>query len=145
MSLARRILALDYGTRAIGYAVGEEASQAVEPIGALRARQGVPIWADVDAAFKRWQPELLVVGLPLNMDGTESDMSGKARAFAAQLSERYDVPHRLSDERLSTRTAAASWDGKDKNRLQGLSAAVILSDYLQRQEVQHISSGPGAD
>jgi putative Holliday junction resolvase len=64
-------------------------------------------WEPVDSLLREWQPTLLVVGLPYNVDGSESDMSQAARAFAAELGSRYKLPVQLIDERYSSLDAAA--------------------------------------
>lgn len=128
----RRLMALDYGLGKIGVAVGDEASGSVQPVGVVRVRRSRPLWNEMDKQVKCWQPQLFLVGLPLMMDGSSSDMASLARSFAGTLAERYGLPFEMSDERLSTATARELWDGKNKEELQGLSAAVILTDWLQR-------------
>ena len=77
----RLILAFDYGTRRIGVAVGNELLRSARELTPLTARDGIPDWNVVSRLLNEWQPDLLVVGLPLNMDGSESDMSTRARKF----------------------------------------------------------------
>ena len=133
MQQAGRVLALDFGLRQIGLAVGERASGAVQPLGSLKAKGGGILWPQLDSAVAEWEPDLLLVGLPLHMDGRSGTMAERAREFADSLKARYGLPCAMSDERLSTRTAREHWDGKDREQLQSLSAAVILSDWLGRQ------------
>lgn len=127
-----RLMALDFGLAMIGVAVGERQLGSVEPLGALKAKKGQPLWPQLDDWIKEWVPQMLLIGLPLHMSGNESPMSQRARAFAADLHQRYHLPCELSDERLSTDEARHLWDGKKKAQLQGLSAAVILSDWMSR-------------
>jgi putative Holliday junction resolvase len=65
-----------------------------------------PRWELIDSLLREWQPTLLVVGLPYNVDGSESNMSGAARLFAAELESRYKLPVQLIDERYSSLDAA---------------------------------------
>ena len=96
------VLALDFGLRHIGVAVGQSITRTANPVTTLRATQGAPDWQALDAVVGEWQPDVLVVGLPLNMDDSESPMSERARQFADQLRKRYGIRMALVDERLSS-------------------------------------------
>ena len=65
-------LAFDYGTPRIGVAYGQTLTGTAQAVGVLRARDGVPDWQDVAALIERWQPDAFVIGLPFNLDGSES-------------------------------------------------------------------------
>ena len=95
-------LAFDFGLRTIGVAVTEPRAGTASALGTVRAREGAPAWEQLDAMVREWRPEGFVVGLPLNMDDTESDMSRNARRFGRRLGERYGIPVTYADERLST-------------------------------------------
>ncbi|MCH8498361.1 MAG: Holliday junction resolvase RuvX [Marinobacter sp.] len=98
----RRVMAFDYGLRRIGVAVGQELLGTAQPLQMLTARDGIPDWALIGRLLAEWQPDLLVVGLPLNMDGSESDMCARARKFANRLNGRFNLPIALMDERLTS-------------------------------------------
>lgn len=102
---ARTVLAFDYGLRRIGVAVGNELLARASALPALPARDGVPDWSKVRSIIDEWQPQRLVVGLPLNMDDTPSDMSARAERFARRLQGRFGLPCDLVDERLSSAEA----------------------------------------
>lgn len=74
----RRVLAFDYGTRRIGVASGQEMLGTGQPVAMIPARDGIPDWSKVEALLQEWQPDLVVVGLPLNMDDTENEMCARA-------------------------------------------------------------------
>lgn len=99
-------------------------TRTASPLTTLRARDGRPDWGAVTALVREWRPGRLLVGLPLNMDDTESEMSERARAFAAALERRTGVATLLVDERLSTREAAAA--GGEH----ALAAAIIAETWL---------------
>ena len=99
------LLALDFGLKHIGLAVGQTVTRTASPLREIPAKDGKPDWAALDALVAQWQPQLLLVGLPTHMDGTESEMSGRARQFAQALQERYGRRVALIDERLSSREA----------------------------------------
>ena len=91
--------------RQIGAAVGNRVTATAQPLATVRARDGAPDWPALDALIEEWRPARLLVGEPLNMDGTASDMSLRAAAFARRLKSRFALPVELVDERLSTRAA----------------------------------------
>ena len=71
----RTLLGFDFGTRSIGVAIGQEITGSAQPLRALKANDGIPSWEEIGKLLGEWQPDLLVVGLPLNMDGTEQPRS----------------------------------------------------------------------
>ncbi|HAW77355.1 MAG TPA: Holliday junction resolvase RuvX, partial [Alteromonas australica] len=81
----RTVLAFDFGTKSIGVAVGQEVTGTASPLAALKARDGIPDWQQIAALYEEWQPHLVVVGLPLNMDGSEQEMTQRAKKFANRL------------------------------------------------------------
>ena len=96
------VLAFDYGMRRIGVAVGNSLTGTARALAPLAARNGVPAWEQVGALVAEWTPVRLLVGLPLNMDDTESEMSERAARFARRLEGRFRVPCEMMDERLSS-------------------------------------------
>jgi putative Holliday junction resolvase len=101
------ILAFDFGARNIGVACGDTVSRNASPLSPVPARGGEPNWALIEAHVRTWRPNRLVVGLPYNTDGSESDMTKAARAFAGELQERFALEVDLVDERYSSMDAQA--------------------------------------
>lgn len=101
----RSAIAFDYGTRSIGAASGQAITRTASELPPLKAENGIPRWQEIQALLERWQPDLVLVGLPLNMDGTESELATRARKFANRIHGRFGYPVELYDERLSTREA----------------------------------------
>jgi putative holliday junction resolvase len=99
------VLAFDFGLRHIGVASGQTITGSATPLTTLRANQGTPDWEEVVELVASWQPLRLLVGLPLNMDDSESEMSERARQFAAGLEQRTGIDADLVDERLTSRSA----------------------------------------
>lgn len=95
-------MAFDYGLRQIGVAIGNCELGTSRPLPVLKARDGVPDWSAVETLMKEWQPDLLVVGDPLNMDGSISELALRARKFARRLEGRLGIAATLTDERLSS-------------------------------------------
>lgn len=127
------LLCFDFGTRQIGVAYGQTLSGTATPVAVLRARDGQPRWEEVERLIDEWRPARLLVGLPLNMDGSESEFCRRARRFARRLRARSGKPVIMVDERLSTVAAkAAAGPARDYRRhpVDGQAAALILGTWL---------------
>lgn len=132
---AECVLAFDYGTRHIGVAVGQSITGNASPLAALAARDGVPRWEQIGALIEEWRPQRLVVGLPLNMDGSESELAARARKFANRLHGRFNLPVVLWDERLSSFEAKGMLLERGRRDFRGsgvdsLSAVLILESWF---------------
>ena len=99
------IVAFDFGLKHIGMAVGKEITNTAQTFYSLKAESGEPNWDELDIIVRDWQPKLFVVGNPINMDGSDSDMKEKSDKFSNLIRQRYNIPVELMDERLSTREA----------------------------------------
>jgi len=130
------ILGFDFGTQRIGVAVGQTITGTASPLTILSAQQGKPNWSDIKKLITEWQPSHLIVGLPLNMDGTESDISQLARQFARQLTELSQLPTEIIDERLSSIAAEQLLDPRKKKHSDGLAAMIIVETWLSHQRNQ---------
>lgn len=98
-------MAFDYGRRRIGVAFANPATDLATPLTTLTARDGEPAWNEVDALIDEWRPQILVAGVPYNVDGSESPLTAQAEAFAARLRERYGLPVDCIDERWTSMEA----------------------------------------
>jgi len=124
---AEFVMAFDFGLRHIGVAIGQTVTGTATPLTTLSARQGKPDWPAVVALVKEWRPAALLVGLPLNMDDSESEMSALARRFAAQLAQRTGVPAHLVDERLTSYAAREA----DPEHAHEYAAVLIAQSWLE--------------
>jgi putative Holliday junction resolvase len=140
VSTHQTLLALDYGTRKLGVAVGQTLTRTATGIAVLPVRTLDPNWAQLDALVQRWKPDAFVVGLPLNMDDSEGPASVRARQFITKLDARYGKPIHGVDERLSTREARditrqnAERAGKRPNSralVDALAAQLLLESYFE--------------
>ena len=132
------ILAFDFGTKKIGVAsgnalLGTATAQPPLPCG----KNGQPNWEQLGALIAEWQPEMLGVGLPLNMDGSESESSARARKFARRLHGRFGKPVRMVDERLSTREARQRTGIHHADpKVDSMAAVIIAEGYLNEGGVE---------
>ncbi len=134
---AQTILSFDYGTSSIGVAIGQSVTGTASALTELRARDGIPDWQSVEALLNEWKPQRVLVGLPLNMDGSESDFAQRARKFARRLHGRFGVSVSLMDERLTTREAKSLAGHRDSYRddpVDAIAAKLILESWLQDPE-----------
>ena len=109
----RTVLAFDFGLRQIGVATGNCLLGTTQPLPILRAKEGIPQWRALEELVEEWRPDLLVVGDPLNMDGSAGELCKRARKFANRLHGRLGLPVEMADERLS------SFEAKQNRREQG--------------------------
>ncbi|MBY4838329.1 Holliday junction resolvase RuvX [Pantoea sp. DY-5] len=130
------LLGFDFGTKSIGVAVGQQLTGTARALTALKAQDGTPDWKLIEKLLKEWQPNYVVVGLPLNMDGTEQELTARARKFANRLHGRFGVRVELQDERLSTVEARADlferggFRALQKGQVDSQSAVIILEDWF---------------
>lgn len=99
------LLGFDFGMKRIGVAIGQTVTQSARPLDTLAAKDGLPNWNAVTKLIQKWLPDSLVVGIPLNMDGTDQPITHHARQFAASLRERFALTVYEMDERLTTKDA----------------------------------------
>ena len=132
-----RILGIDYGDVRIGVAMSDETAFLASPLTTIQTGKGA---ADEIAALVREHAvETIVIGLPLNMDGSAGSATEKVRAFVKKLKEKTGVPIVESDERLTTVSAheqlrQAGLDGKKRKGVVDMAAArIILQDWLDMQ------------
>jgi putative Holliday junction resolvase len=138
------VLAFDFGQRRIGVACGDTVSRSASHARALACRpQGLP-WEALDALIREWRPGVLVVGLPYNVDDSESAAAARARSFAGALAARYALPVELVDERYSSMEAVdrlrqARASGLRKRRVaksdvDAVAARVILERWFSQRK-----------
>ena len=129
-------LGFDFGTKRIGVAVGQSITASAQPLKTLKACEGEPQWEAMDSLITQWKPCGLIVGIPLNMDGTEQPITQQARLFIQALTARYHLPVYESDERLSTREAKAllfeegGYNSLKNKAIDSYAAQIILATWL---------------
>jgi putative Holliday junction resolvase len=139
----RIVLAFDFGQRRIGVACGDTVSRTAAPQGTVAMGPGGPRWTEIGTLLRNWQPGLTVVGLPYNVDGSDSTMTAAARDFAAELQRRFGLPVALVDERYSSREAQATLKAARESGLRrrrvakadvdAAAACVILERWFSEQ------------
>lgn len=137
--MSKTVLSFDFGLKSIGVAVGQTITGTASPLNAIKAQDGIPNWQVIEDIYAEWLPDLCIVGLPLNMDGTEQPISERARTFANRLNGRFKKPVELWDERLTTVDAKAElfalggFKKLDKGKIDSVSAVLILQSWFENQ------------
>jgi putative Holliday junction resolvase len=139
--VAGRLLALDLGEKRTGTAITDEMRLTVRPLPALHQTNWKELLRSVAEIVRRFDAKGLVIGLPLNLDGTEGAQAQKARKRARDFELSLKLPVYLQDERLSSRAAeenlrSAGYDEKEIRKLvDSHSAAIILQDFLEQHSL----------
>ena len=142
------VLGFDFGTRNIGVASGQVITRTATALPSLKARDGIPDWQQIEVLIKEWRPDAIVVGIPLNMDGSESDMSRRARKFGNRIHGRWGLPFYPADERL-TSFEAKEWAGRlghkghyGSSPVDAMAAQIILEAWLNDPLNEHLFNRP---
>jgi len=136
----RTVIGFDFGKRYIGVAVGQELTGSASPLGSIKAHDGIPNWPELEKYVKEWQPQLIVVGLPLNMDGTEQQLTLDAKKFGHRVAGRLGVKVEFQDERLTTADAKeqlfarGGYRNLKKDNIDAESARLIIESYFEWQD-----------
>ncbi len=135
-SSAFSALAFDFGTQRIGVAFGQSLTGTASAVTVLKARDGQPRWNEMAQLVAQWNPDVFLVGLPYNIDGSVSELLGRAEKFARRLQERFDKPCYGMDERLSSREAierlveANTAKTVKKTAIDHIAAQIILENWF---------------
>ncbi len=130
------VLAFDFGERRIGIAVGEHLIHSANPLTTIDSESNEVRFAAITTLIHEWQPKLLVVGLPLSLDGSETEVTQLCKKFARRLNGRFNLPVMLVDERYSSAEASQLLNqtgikGRaQKAMLDQVAAQTILRSYF---------------
>lgn len=130
------VLAFDFGMQHVGVAVGDTETRMAHALGVVEGAANAARMAAIGPLVAEWRPARMVVGLPVSLDGTEHEMTGRARRFGRQLAARFGLPVDFADERLSSAAAeqglreAGRGGAKHKALVHGEAARIILQGYL---------------
>lgn len=133
------LLGFDFGLKRIGIAVGQTITKTARPLVTIKAEQGVPQWEVLNKIIQTWQPTALIVGIPLNMDGSDQAITHAAKQFSDELHQRYHLPVYGIDERLSTKDARerifkeGGYKALQKESIDSIAAQLILQNWLTQE------------
>ena len=126
-----QILAIDFGLKKVGLAIGNTLTKTSMPISTIFYKSKQELFNLLEKHVVEWKPELIIIGNPLNMDQTESEMSKLAEKFSNQFSKKFNLAVQLVDERLSSFEAKEF--AKDDN-LDAMAAKLILDSWMNNNE-----------
>ena len=138
--MIKTLLAFDYGTRNIGVATGQTITSSANSLAPLKAKDGVPDWLQIEKLLQEWKPDLVLVGLPLNMDDSESELSVRARKFANRIHGRFGTKIEMVDERLTSFEAKGEVMSRNGSRdykhnpVDSIAARLILEGWLENNQ-----------
>jgi putative Holliday junction resolvase len=133
---AGTVLAFDFGERRIGIAVGEHLINNANPLMTIDNESNEVRFAAITQLINEWQPKLLVVGLPLSLDGSETEVTQLCKKFARRLNGRFNLPVIMIDERYSSTEASQLLNDSgikgraQKAMLDQVAAQTILRSYF---------------
>jgi len=134
------LIGFDFGLKRIGVAIGQAITKTARPLQTLAADKGQPNWQQLAQLIDEWQPDALVVGVPLNMDDTDTHISNNARQFCQQLTKRFGLPVYQVDERLSTKAARqeifdlGGYKALSKAEVDSVAAVLILETWFSSHQ-----------
>ncbi len=135
----QKVIGFDYGKKHTGVAYGQTLTKLATPLTTIKAtKDAKPPFEDIKEIINKWSPEALIVGIPLNMDGSEQDMTILAKKFAKQLKEKFNLPIFEIDERLTTWEAKnnlgihykGATSKEDQKKVNAEAAAILVEQWL---------------
>jgi putative Holliday junction resolvase len=134
----RTVIGFDFGKKYIGIAVGQELTGTASPLGSIKANDGIPHWQNLTKFINEWQPDFIVIGLPLNMDGSEQQLTLDAKKFGNRVLGRFGINVEFQDERLTTADAKeqlfarGGYKNLSKDNIDAESAKLIIESYFEQ-------------
>jgi putative Holliday junction resolvase len=136
----RSVLGFDFGLKRIGLATGQTITGTASPLVTLQAVDQKPDWESIETQIMQWKPDALIVGIPYQPDGGESDITRAARNFSRKLEQRFNLPVYTIDESLSSYEAEEQLrqdikiSKHNKHEIDKMAAAIIVQSWLDSQQ-----------
>ena len=126
-----QIVAFDFGTKKIGVAVGQTATYTSSPLQVIINKDDKVNWNEISSLLNEWKPELIIVGKPLNMDGTDSEIMKQVERFYQKLKKIYDTNFEYIDERLTTFEARQILEDTNINNVDANAAKILIDNWFE--------------
>ena len=126
-----QIVAFDFGEKKIGVAVGQTATCTSSPLQVIFNKNGKVNWFEISTLLDEWQPDLIIVGKPLNMDGTDSEIMKKVEKFHKKLRDLYDAKFEYIDERLTTFEARQILKENKPDEVDADAATILIDNWFE--------------
>ena len=126
-----QIVAFDFGTKKIGVAVGQTSTYTSSPLQVISSKDNKVKWNEIMILLDEWKPELVIVGKPLNMDGTDSEIMKEVERFYQKLKSIYDAKFEYIDERLTTFEARQILEEKKFETVDANAAKILIDNWFE--------------
>ena len=136
------VIAFDFGLKRTGVAVGNTLTGSASPECTLQSKDEKPDWEGITQLFSAWKPDQLVVGMPIELDGTENPLKKRIDRFCNQLNGRYNLQVDQENEQFTSIEAAERLkelrqSGRkqkmEKHEIDKIAASIILENWMRRQ------------
>lgn len=129
-----QVISFDFGTKKIGVAVGQTETKTSSPLQIVFSKNNTVNWDEIESIVNEWKPNLILVGKPLNMDGSDSDMMGKVDIFYKKLEKISKIPCEYVDERLTSFEARESLTEIKKDLIDAHAAKILIDQWFNNNE-----------
>tara|TARA_B100001057_G_scaffold145297_1_gene145241 strand:+ start:1442 stop:1834 length:393 start_codon:yes stop_codon:yes gene_type:complete len=128
-----QIVAFDYGTKKIGVAVGQTETYTSSPLQIIYNEHEKTNWNEISILINEWNPDLILVGKPMNMDGTESDIMKRVDNFFKKLEKISNIECKYIDERLTTFEAKDILGESKVAEVDAHAAKILIDNWFERR------------
>tara|TARA_B100001063_G_scaffold137055_1_gene128101 strand:+ start:4450 stop:4842 length:393 start_codon:yes stop_codon:yes gene_type:complete len=128
-----QIVAFDYGTKKIGVAVGQTETYTSSPLQIIYNEHEKTNWNEISILINEWNPDLILVGKPMNMDGTESDIMKRVDNFFKKLEKISNIECKYIDERLTTFEAKDILGESKVVEVDAHAAKILIDNWFERR------------
>ncbi len=133
-----QIIAFDYGEKKIGVAVGQTSTNTSSPLQIIFNKDNKTNWISISSLLHDWKPDLILLGKPLNMDGSESEIMKKVDKFYKELKSIYDADIEFVDERLTTFEAREILKDEKHDNVDAHAAKILIDNWFDINREKNI-------
>ena len=134
-----QIIAFDYGEKKIGVAVGQTSTNTSSPLQIIFNKDNKTNWISISSLLDEWKPDLILLGKPLNMDGSDSEIIEKSRiSFNKELKSIYDADIEFVDERLTTFEAQEILKDEKHDNVDAHAAKILIDNWFDINKEKNI-------
>ena len=126
-----QIVAFDFGEKRIGVAVGQTETNTSSPLQVIQNKDNKINWNEISILLDEWKPDLILIGKPLNMDGTDSEIMKKVDKFFQKLKSTYEAEYQYVDERLTTFEAREILKENEKDFVDANAAKILIDSWFE--------------
>ena len=133
-----QIIAFDFGEKKIGVAVGQTSTNTSSPLQIIFNKDNKTNWISISSLLDEWKPDLILLGKPLNMDGSDSEIMKKVDKFYKELKSIYDADIEFVDERLTTFEAREILKDEKHDNVDAHAAKILIDNWFDINREKNI-------